>query len=61
MDIQTQFPSVHWIWGGGISFVYEVHPQIAVKVPQSGEFEKEQFQKELRSIRRSRNIRPAAL
>jgi len=34
------------IWGGGISFVYEVHPRIVVKVPKSGEFEREQFRKE---------------
>ncbi|CAI7567365.1 unnamed protein product [Penicillium viridicatum] len=47
MDIQRQFLSVHWIWGGGISFVYEVHPRIVVKVPKSGKFEREQFQKEL--------------
>ncbi|KAJ5399133.1 hypothetical protein N7465_009622 [Penicillium sp. CMV-2018d] len=47
MDIQRQFPSVHWIWGGGISFVYEVHPRVVVKDPKSGEFEREQFQKEL--------------
>ncbi|KAJ5946409.1 hypothetical protein N7454_003248 [Penicillium verhagenii] len=46
MDIQRRFPNVHWIWGGGISFVYEVHPRIVVKVPKSGEFEREQFQKE---------------
>lgn len=48
MDIQHQFPSVHWIWGGGISFVYEIHPRIVVKVPKSGEFEREQFQKEVK-------------
>ncbi|KAJ5940110.1 hypothetical protein N7516_000278 [Penicillium verrucosum] len=47
MDIPRQFPDVHWIWGGGISFVYEVHPRIVVKVPKSGKFESEQFQKEL--------------
>ena len=47
MDIQRQFPSVHWVWGGGISFVYEVHPLIVVKVPKSGEDEREQFRKEL--------------
>ncbi|KAJ5978758.1 hypothetical protein N7501_002100 [Penicillium viridicatum] len=47
MDIQRQFPSVHWIWGGGISFVYEVYLRIVVKVPKSGEFVREQFQKEL--------------
>ncbi|KAE8151582.1 kinase domain-containing protein [Aspergillus avenaceus] len=46
MDVQQQYPSVHWIWGGGISFVYEVHPGIVVKVPKSGEFEREQFSKE---------------
>lgn len=34
MDIQHQFPSVHWIWEGGISFVYEVHPRIVVNVPR---------------------------
>ncbi|KAJ5561649.1 serine/threonine protein kinase [Penicillium sp. DV-2018c] len=32
MDIQRQFPGVHWVWGGGISFVYEVHPLIVVKI-----------------------------
>ncbi|KAJ5998190.1 hypothetical protein N7522_009850 [Penicillium canescens] len=51
MDIQRQFPSVHWIWGGGISFVYEVHPRIVVKVPKSGEFEREQFHKEVEIYR----------
>ncbi|KKK22203.1 hypothetical protein ARAM_003252 [Aspergillus rambellii] len=51
MDIQRQFPSVHWIWGGGISFVYEVHPLIVVKVPKSGEFERKQFRKELEIYR----------
>jgi hypothetical protein len=45
MDNQRRFLGVHWIWGGGISFVYEVHPRIVVKVPKSGEFEREQFQK----------------
>ncbi|KAJ5669085.1 serine/threonine protein kinase, partial [Penicillium macrosclerotiorum] len=34
--------------GGGISFVYEVHPLIVVKVPKSGQEEKEQFHKELK-------------
>lgn len=48
MDIQRQFPSVHWVWGGGISFVYEVHPLIVVKVPKSGEEERERFRKELK-------------
>ncbi|PLB48909.1 serine/threonine protein kinase [Aspergillus steynii IBT 23096] len=47
MSIQEKFPDVHWVWKGGISFVYEVHPQIVVKVPKSGEFEQDQFQKEL--------------
>ncbi|PWY81632.1 hypothetical protein BO94DRAFT_469920 [Aspergillus sclerotioniger CBS 115572] len=47
MDIQHQFPGVHWIWGGGISFVYEVHSRIVVKVPKPGEFERQQFNKEL--------------
>ncbi|KAJ5958619.1 uncharacterized protein N7479_005769 [Penicillium vulpinum] len=51
MDIQRQFSSVHWIWGGGISFVYEVDPRIVVKVPKSGEFEREQFNKELEIYR----------
>ncbi|EAS36715.3 uncharacterized protein CIMG_02069 [Coccidioides immitis RS] len=27
MDIQHRFPGVPWIWGGGISSVYEVHPR----------------------------------
>lgn len=48
MDIQDQYPSVHWIWGGGISFVYEVHPRIVVKVPKPGEFERQQFLKEMK-------------
>ncbi|CRG88600.1 hypothetical protein PISL3812_05631 [Talaromyces islandicus] len=48
MDIQRQkFPNVHWIWHGGTSFAYEVHPRIVVKVPKSGEIEKVQFKKEL--------------
>ena len=47
MNIQSQYPTVHWIWGGGISFVYEVHPRIVVKVPKSGEFERQQFHKEV--------------
>ncbi|CAI7646443.1 unnamed protein product [Penicillium glandicola] len=51
MDIRHQFPSVHWIWGGGISFVYEVHPRIVVKVPKSGDFEREQFDKDLEIYR----------
>lgn len=46
--IQRKFPGVHWIWGGGISFVYEVNPCIVVKVPKSGEFDREQFQNELK-------------
>lgn len=41
MDIQRQFPGVHRIWGGRISFVYEVHPSIVVKVPNSGPEERE--------------------
>ncbi|PYI18126.1 kinase-like protein [Aspergillus violaceofuscus CBS 115571] len=49
--VQRQFPGVHWIWGGGISFVYEVHPRIVVKVPKSGKFEREQFNKELEIYR----------
>ncbi|KAJ6127625.1 hypothetical protein N7523_003237 [Penicillium sp. IBT 18751x] len=51
MVVQRQFPSVHWIWGGGISFVYEVHPRIVVKVPKSGEFERDQLHKELETYR----------
>ncbi|CAG7920756.1 unnamed protein product [Penicillium olsonii] len=51
MDIQRQFPSVHWIWGGGISFVYEVHPRIVVNVPKSGGFDREQFRKEVEIYR----------
>ncbi|RAH87610.1 hypothetical protein BO86DRAFT_444520 [Aspergillus japonicus CBS 114.51] len=49
--VQRQFPGVHWIWGGGISFVYEVHPRIVVKVPKSGKIEREQFYKELEIYR----------
>ncbi|KAJ6061221.1 hypothetical protein N7444_001917 [Penicillium canescens] len=48
MDIRQQFPNVHWVWRGGISFVYEVHPRVVVKVPKSGDFEREQFRKELK-------------
>ncbi|KAF2757381.1 kinase domain-containing protein [Pseudovirgaria hyperparasitica] len=47
MGLQDKFPDVHWIWKGAISYVYEVHPQIVVKVPKSGDFEREQFRKEL--------------
>lgn len=46
-NIQRQFLGMHWVWGG-ISFVYEIHPLIVVKVPKSGEEESEQFQKELK-------------
>lgn len=46
--VQQQFPSVHWVWKGAISFVYEVHPRIVVKVPRSGEEEKDQFKNELK-------------
>lgn len=31
-----------------ISFVYEIHPRIVVKAPESGEFEEEQFRKEVK-------------
>ncbi|KAJ0419374.1 kinase domain-containing protein [Aspergillus carlsbadensis] len=47
MDGPMQFPNVHYIWEGGISFVYEVDPKIVVKVPQNDDFAKEQFKKEL--------------
>ncbi|KAJ5882826.1 uncharacterized protein N7473_011088 [Penicillium subrubescens] len=58
MDIQHQFPTVHWIWRGGISFVYEVHPLIVVKVPKSGEFEREQLHKEVEIYRIFSQNRP---
>ncbi|KAK2741402.1 hypothetical protein FQN55_008318 [Onygenales sp. PD_40] len=32
MGNQRQFPDVHWIWKGAISFVYEVHSRIVVKI-----------------------------
>lgn len=48
MTVPDQFPEVHWVWKGAISFVYEVHPRIVVKVPKRGEFERDQFQKELK-------------
>ncbi|KAL3459024.1 kinase-like domain-containing protein [Aspergillus heterothallicus] len=48
MDIRRRFPDVHWVWKGGVSFVYEVHPRIIMKVPKSGNFAQEQFQKELK-------------
>lgn len=51
MEIRRHFASVRWIQKGGISFVYEVHPAIVVKVPKSGEFEREQFDKELEIYR----------
>lgn len=34
MRHQDKFPDVHWIWKGGISYVFEVHPRIVVKVPK---------------------------
>lgn len=63
MDIKRQFSGVHWVWGGGdISFVYEVHPLIVVKVPKSGQEERERnFGKNSRSMRFYPNIRPAPL
>lgn len=48
MATQRQFPGVYWIWKGPISFVYEVHPRIVVKVPNSGEWEREQFRNDLK-------------
>ncbi|KAJ5736855.1 uncharacterized protein N7483_001980 [Penicillium malachiteum] len=51
MDIRSQFPHVRWIWEGGISFIYEVHPRIVVKIPQQEESEREQFQTELEIYR----------
>lgn len=48
MSVKDHYPSVHWIWKGAISFVYEVHPRFVVKVPQAGEFEQEQFRNELK-------------
>ncbi|KAL4913012.1 serine/threonine protein kinase [Aspergillus aurantiobrunneus] len=47
MDIKEQFPEVHHIWDGAISFVYEVHPHIVVKVPRC-EDSMERFQNELK-------------
>ncbi|KZF24355.1 kinase-like protein [Xylona heveae TC161] len=47
MSIQCQFPGVRWIGFGAISYVYKVHRCIVVKVPKSGEFEREQFDREL--------------
>lgn len=47
-SIPAAFPDVHWIWREGISFVYEFHPRIVVKVPKSGAFEEEQFLKEVK-------------
>ncbi|CAG8009142.1 unnamed protein product [Penicillium salamii] len=42
-----RFPAVHWIWKGAISFAYEVHPRIVVKVPQPGQENRERFNQEL--------------
>lgn len=47
MSIQDNFPNVHWIWKGAISYVFEVHPHIVVKVPKSADFDIEQFRKEV--------------
>ncbi|EGE01556.1 CAMK protein kinase [Trichophyton equinum CBS 127.97] len=46
MDGPKRFPGVHWIWHGAISAVYEVHPQIVVKVPFPEE--RESFAKEIK-------------
>ncbi|KAL3456784.1 kinase domain-containing protein [Aspergillus heterothallicus] len=51
MELQCQFPKVHYIWEGGISFVYEVDPRIVVKVPQNEDFARQQFKKELEIYR----------
>lgn len=48
MDVKDQYPTVYWIWGGGISFVYEVHPRIVLKAPKSGQFDGEQFRREVK-------------
>ena len=48
MATSSDFPDVHYIWEGGISYVYEVNPQMVVKVPQEGECEEEQFQNEVK-------------
>ncbi|RDW72697.1 uncharacterized protein DSM5745_07869 [Aspergillus mulundensis] len=48
MDLQKQFPTVHYIWGGAISHVYEVHPLIVLKVPGTGDYDVEQFKNELK-------------
>jgi hypothetical protein len=39
---------VHWIWGGVIFFVYELHPLNVVKVPKLGEYKKQQVRKEVK-------------
>ncbi|KAI1920942.1 hypothetical protein LOZ66_000958 [Ophidiomyces ophidiicola] len=51
MDARIQFPNVYWVGRGGISSVYEIHPRIVVKVPKPGDFEREQFQKEVQIYR----------
>ncbi|KAL4946984.1 kinase-like domain-containing protein [Aspergillus filifer] len=48
METKKQFPSVNWIWRGAISFVYEVHPDIVVKVPKPREYARDQFDHELK-------------
>ncbi|RDW63241.1 Serine protein kinase [Aspergillus mulundensis] len=48
MSIQRQFPGVHWVWRGGMSYVYEVHPLIVVKVPRPGEDKKDRFREEVK-------------
>ncbi|KAL4794869.1 kinase-like domain-containing protein [Aspergillus venezuelensis] len=48
MGTKKQFPGVNWIWSGAISFVYEVHPDIVVKVPKLQEYARDQFDHELK-------------
>ncbi|KAJ5169272.1 uncharacterized protein N7500_002055 [Penicillium coprophilum] len=47
MEIRDQFQNVHLIAFGGISFIYQVGPGIAVKVPHTDDFARQQFCNEL--------------
>ncbi|KAJ5287262.1 protein kinase domain-containing protein [Penicillium angulare] len=52
MAVESRFPNVHLIGSGGISSVYQVDCGIVVKVPNSDEFSRQQFLKEIEIYKR---------
>lgn len=50
MSLEHRLDSLHWIGEGANCYVYEVDPLIVVKVPKTGDQEREQFRKELKVL-----------